>query len=242
MSAVHGKDTDLYWGGYDFTTWSNQATINRTADSAETSTFGLASKTYIVGLKDGTLSLAGIWSGTQNEVDDRLNSTFATAGQVITVYPAGDVQGNPAYLMSGFSTSYEIDAGIGDAVAWSADVQPSGGIDRGLAVHALAAETGTGNDATSADYGAGSTSSVGFAADLHMTGGTAITSVTIKLVDSADNSSFADVTGGGFTAITSTTPTSQQITHASTSVRRYVRTNRAGTFTSVTYAVSIAKR
>lgn len=252
MASVHGKDTDIYWGGYDLTGYTNSATVSRSADTAETSVFGNSSKSYIVGLKDGSLSLSGIWSGTTNEIDDRLNSTFATAGQVITMFPSGDAANTPssnintvvgvAYLMAGISTTYEIDAGIGDAVAWSCDVQPSGGIDRGLCIHQLAAETSTGNDSASTDFGSTSTSSTGFAANLHMTTGTAITTCTVKLIDSADNSSFADVTGGGFTAITSTSPTSQQLTHASTSVRRYVRTNRAGTFTSITYAVALAKR
>jgi hypothetical protein len=239
MAATHGKDVDIYIGGYDLTGYFNDMSITRDADTAETTTFGSTSKSYVVGLKDGSYSFAGIWDGTANAVDDRLAATFGVEGTVVTTYPGGDTQENPAYVAAGIQTSYEVGASIGDAVTVSAEVQASGGLFRGLAIHAKAAETATGDDATSADFGAASTSSTGFVANLH---GFAFsgTSCTVKLIDSADDATFADVTGGGFTAISGVT--SQQLTHASTSVRRYVKTNRAGVFTSCTYAVALAKK
>jgi hypothetical protein len=69
------------------------------------------------------------------------------------------------------------------------------------------------------------------------------TDVTIKLQDSADNSSFTDVTGGAFTAVT-TAPQSQRLQlGAAATVRRYLRiaTTTSGGFTSVTFAVGVNK-
>jgi hypothetical protein len=66
------------------------------------------------------------------------------------------------------------------------------------------------------------------------------TDVTVKLQHSHDNSTFADITGGGFTQITSG-PTVQRIeVAAGTEIRRYVRavTVTTGGFTSLVFAVA----
>lgn len=67
------------------------------------------------------------------------------------------------------------------------------------------------------------------------------TDVTVKLQHSHDNSTFADITGGGFTQITSG-PTTQRIeVAAGTEIRRYVRavTTTSGGFTSLVFAVAV---
>lgn len=67
------------------------------------------------------------------------------------------------------------------------------------------------------------------------------TDVTVKIQDSADNSSFTDVSGLAFTQVT-TAPTVERISIANTStVRRYVRavTTTSGGFTSAQFAVVI---
>jgi hypothetical protein len=70
------------------------------------------------------------------------------------------------------------------------------------------------------------------------------TDVTIKLQDSADNSTFTDLAGATFGAITSTTPQGLRIGISNTAtVRRYVRvsTTTSGGFTSCTYAVAFVR-
>jgi hypothetical protein len=62
------------------------------------------------------------------------------------------------------------------------------------------------------------------------------TSVTVTLQDSADNASYAGLTGGAFTA--ATTIGAQRLAGASgATVRRYVRATTSGTFTSATFSV-----
>lgn len=68
------------------------------------------------------------------------------------------------------------------------------------------------------------------------------TDVTVKIQDSADNASFSDVSGFGFTAVTA--PTKQRIALGSTAtLRRYIRvvTTTSGGFTSVSFAVNLVK-
>lgn len=70
------------------------------------------------------------------------------------------------------------------------------------------------------------------------------TDATVKLQDSADNASFADITGAVFTQVTGSTPQGQRIALANTAtVRRYVRasTITTGGFTSLPFAVAFIK-
>ncbi len=69
------------------------------------------------------------------------------------------------------------------------------------------------------------------------------TDITIKIQDSADNVSFADVTGAAFTAVTAA-PTKQRIqTGRTATVRRYLRvaTTTSAGFTSATFGVVVVK-
>ena len=62
------------------------------------------------------------------------------------------------------------------------------------------------------------------------------TSVTVKLQDSADNSTFADITGAAFIAATGRGSQRLQLASNAT-VRRYVRAVTTGTFTNAQFAV-----
>lgn len=68
------------------------------------------------------------------------------------------------------------------------------------------------------------------------------TDVTVTIQDSADNSSFANVTGLSFAQVTGGVPLAQRIATSNTAtIRRYLRaiTTTSGGFTSVTFAVVI---
>jgi hypothetical protein len=211
-------------------------------DLVDSTVFNSTSKTYVPGNKDGKFSFSGLFDNSSATLgsDVAFNTGIAGAQTPISTAWDGWTQGNRAALALAKEASYSIPASRDDLVKVEAEFQADGGVEFGAVIHSpVTADTATGDDAASADFGATSTTSVGFAANIHVTAFTG-TNCTVKLIDSANNSTFADVTGGGFTAATGVT--SQQITHASTSVRRYVKTNRAGTFTSINYAVTLAKR
>ena len=100
-----------------------------------------------------------------------------------------------------------------------------------IPVNVATGGTGGTSTKTSTDFG--------LAAYLHvlsLASGTA----TVTLQDSADNSSYANLTGGAFTAITAAT--SQRITTAITAItRRYVRVNVTGTFSHLIATVAVAR-
>ncbi len=64
------------------------------------------------------------------------------------------------------------------------------------------------------------------------------TSVTVAVQDSADNASFAAVTGLTFTAVTAAPATQRLATANTATIRRYLRIVTTGTFSSATFAVA----
>lgn len=95
---------------------------------------------------------------------------------------------------------------------------------------------------TAATHGAsvdgGAASSFGAQAYLQVTAFTG-TSVTVTVEDSADNATFAAVTGLTFTAVSAAPATQRLATAGTATLRRYVRVSSSGTFTSATFAVAI---
>jgi hypothetical protein len=70
------------------------------------------------------------------------------------------------------------------------------------------------------------------------------TDATVTIQDSSDGTTFANVTGGSFAQITSSTPQAQRIATSNTStLRQYVRaiTTTVGGFTSLTFAVMYSR-
>ena len=64
MAFKHGKDSKVFINQTDFSSYFNNVDVNRTADIAESTTFGNDNKTYITGNKDGTLSVGGFFDAT----------------------------------------------------------------------------------------------------------------------------------------------------------------------------------
>lgn len=67
------------------------------------------------------------------------------------------------------------------------------------------------------------------------------TNVIVTIEDSADNVSFAAVTGLAFTSVTSAPAVERLATANTATIRRYVRAVTTGTFTSATFACVVVK-
>ena len=107
--------------------------------------------------------------------------------------------------------------------------------------HQLTAGLRTDTEATNgASIDTGASAAFGAQAYLQVTAFTG-TSVTVTIQDSADDSSFAAVTGLAFTAV-SAAPAFERVTTAvGATVRRYIRVVTTGTFNPATFAVVINK-
>ena len=95
-------------------------------ETAETTAFGSTSKSYIVGLRDATISVSGIWDST---VDGYIIGT-EPATRTFIFGPAGSTSGYVKYTGECILTNYSVSSPVGDVVTFSLDLQCTGGVTR----------------------------------------------------------------------------------------------------------------
>lgn len=193
----------------------------------------------------------GLRSG-QFEMTTFFNSVAVTGGlheklsalprtDVIMTYCRGTTLGDPAASLVAKQVNYDPTRADDGMLTFAVSAQSNGyGIEWGQQLTAglrtdTAATNGTAIDTTAS-------ASFGGQAYLQLTAFTG-TDVTVKIQDSADNSTFADVASFAFTQVTAA-PASERIALANTAtIRRYVRvsTVTTGGFTSVTFSVNLIK-
>lgn len=138
MAFVHGKNAYFSLGSagtettkVDISAYLNEVGFPQTVETAETTVFGNDSKTYVVGLKDSTISLSGLHDPT---VDNQLTGALGNATALDFLYsPEGNATGDVTYSGSAFLTSYEVSSPVGDVVTFSAELQVTGDVTRGTA-------------------------------------------------------------------------------------------------------------
>ena len=239
---AHGKNVNVFLNEFDFSTYFNDVSASTSVDTAETSAFGTSAKTYVVGHRDGTISLSGMFEGTASVGTDEFFATAlgsATKNKII-VAPQGNSVAAGAIMLVADDTSYEVSSAIADIVQASAEFQSTDAVEHGKILSSGSAVTATGNG-TGVDNTASSTN--GGAGFLSVPVNTRNGNITVKIQHSADNSTFADLVT--FTVVTSTTKTSERVEVASgTTVNRYLRVNYtvAGSSGSATPVVAFTRR
>lgn len=216
-----------YVTGYTFT--------HRRELSDVTTVLDTGSK-WLPGLLTGSLSVRALHDPAAGALHEEIYAAIGTDDAALwTFFPDGYTLGQPALIASTDVEGYTVDATVREAVTLGIETAPNDGVDVGVSLHALSAETADGNG-TSVDNTAASSN--GGVATLHVTAFSGLTDAVIKIQDSANNTDFADIIT--FTTVTSTTWERKTVTGA---VRRYVRATVDVTGTgSVTYAVAFARR
>ena len=215
MAFVHGKNTKVFYNGYDLSSYLNAISIARTAEQADTTTFGASYKTFVAGFTDGTVSLGGYYDGDAGAIDALLAASLGsdTPGVLTFSTQTADAVGDVAYQASAKTTSYEVTSSLTEAVSISAEVQCSGQVDRAIVLHAHEAETSTAADA-SVNNGAASTNAI---AHLHVTAASADDTLDVIIEDSPDDSNwttlgtFAQVSAIGSERLTITDTVAQYV-------------------------------
>jgi hypothetical protein len=233
---THGKLAVILVDGYNVSGFLSSFNFNATADIAETSTFGNTSKSYVLGLQDNTLSVEGFYTDGSAEIVALLNAALGAAtNQVWTIFPQLSTLGLDCWGFVASQTSISVDVNMGGAVSISGDAQSSVGAELLISHHALGAETGTTASPSVDGAAATTTGGVGY---LHVTALTG-TNVVVKIQDSADDSTFADILT--FTSVTAANSKQRAAMASGATVRRYTRETRTGTFTSATFAVGFGR-
>ena len=221
MAAVHGKDGSVFIEGSDLSSYFRSMDVNRSSDTAETSTFKKTAKTKIGGLHDGTMSGEGLWDGDAGAVSEILDDLLGAADSVVAFYPAGDAVGSRGNCCESIETSHGITSDIGDAVGFSFEAEADGGVDPVTSLEAAATDVTASGNGTTVDNGA-ATSNGGSAylQALSKSGGTSL-DVTIR--HSTDNFSGSDVLLATFTQVTAEQVAEKLTIAAGTTINQYVR-------------------
>lgn len=242
MPFIHGKDAAIVHGATALTSFLNDGSVSQDIETAETTVFGSAggAKTYIVGLRDATLSASGLFDGAANAVDDVLQASIGSDTLAPVLFAqSGITAGNRCYIMQAKTTSYEVSAPVGDVVSVSYDAQADGGTDDAILLTALAAVTATGNGSSQDNT---TSTANGGVAQLHVTANSMNNNTIFKVQHSADNSTWVDL--ATFTTVATTVTTSERVTVATgTTVNRYLRANYTASGTgSITFTMAFARR
>ena len=129
---VHGKSTDFELDDTGGTSRSLSTVLTsvdfpEVIETAETTAFGATSKSYIVGLRDATISVSGLWDAT---IDGYIIGT-EPARRSFIFGPAGSTSSNVKYTGECILTNYAVSAPVSDVVTFSLDLQVTGNVTRG---------------------------------------------------------------------------------------------------------------
>ena len=233
MAFIAGKNSGVLFGAFDLTSYFNSFSFSKETSAISTTMFGDDNESYISGIDTASLDLSGLFDGGTDANDEELANAFSvTTSTPLSIFQNGTTAGQPCVLLDSKIQNYTIDSSVSEAVGVSSNFTGDN-FGRGLSLYALTNTSATANT-TAVDFGSSTT--FGGQAFLHCTAHSSA-NIAVKLQSSADNSSFADVTGGGFTAISGTG--SERIAPTGT-INRYVRLVITVTSGSATFQVSFS--
>jgi hypothetical protein len=238
MTKSSGLGDRLFVGGYDLSGDVNSPALSGGPAPLVVTGIDKGAFERIGGVRDGSLGWTAFF-----------NTAIGQAHPVLSALPTGDVQvaycrgttlGDPAACIVAKQIGYDGTRGDDGSFTFALQAQANGfGLEWG---QQLTAGLRTDTAATlGASIDQGAATAFGAQAYLQVAALTG-TDVTIKIQDSADNTTFADVTGLTFTQTTTARTTQRIATASGQAIRRYVRavTVTTGGFTSATFSVVIA--
>lgn len=201
-------------------------------------------------LHDGAGEFSTYWNPSSGGAGTSLHEilkTLPTTDRTVT-YLAGQTLGAPACSIVSKQINYDWSRGQDGSMTGTTSVAGNAyGLAWGVNLTAGKRTEAAAGNGPGVDLGAVPISySFGWSMYLHVMGTFTGTSITVKVQDSADNATFADITGATFAAATGSgtnATATQRVQSASSTatVRRYVRVVSSGTFTAATYTVNFIR-
>lgn len=217
--AVVGSGQVVLLHGYSIGIDLTELAIETRAEPQDVTTLTAAGvRKRQPGLWDGTVELGGLLDDVANQAFDRFKAHVGSdTAQVVTVVPRSDAVGQWAAALDALKTVLAAPVTrVGEIVGLRTGLVTNGQLRWGRILHALTAETATGNSA-SVDNAASSAN--GGRAYLHVTAFSGFTNITVKVQQSVDNAVWTDlVTFAAATGVTAESPAAVTGT-----VNRYLR-------------------
>lgn len=245
MTKQNGLGDNLYIGGYDISgDVGSVDTISGGPAVLDVTGINKSAFERLGGLRSGEIDFTAFFDSASVAVGGYVGahgilSTLPRTDTLVS-YIRGAAIGNPSACMVAKQIGYDPTRAADGGLTFKVQSQANGyGLEWGQQLTPGIRTDTAATNGTSLDLTTVSTA-FGWQAYLQVLSFTG-TDVTVKLQDSADNSTFADLTTGAFAQITSTTPGWQRIAAATSTatVRRYVRasTITTGGFNPCSFAV-----
>ncbi|MFE2346486.1 hypothetical protein [Kitasatospora cineracea] len=240
MTKTGGLGDNLYIGGYDLSgdigALSSVQGGNKPIDVTGINKGGME---RVGGARDGSMAWSAFFNPSPGQAHPVLSAL--PRADIVATYCRGTNLGDPCASLVAKQVNYDGNRANSGEFTFACDAQGNAyGLEWGVQLTAGLRTDAAATNGTSVDTTA--SASFGAQAYLQVTAFTG-TDVTVKIQDSADNVTFADVAGLAFTAVNAA-PTTQRIATGNTAtIRRYVRaaTVTTGGFTSATFSVHLTK-
>lgn len=245
----HGKTSRLVVSSIDASSLFNDMTLGHTVDTAETTVYGSNDRTYIAGLRAGTISASGLLDASTAGANDPYrvfrSALGAASPLVVTAIPGAPggstvTPGTLCHMATVNPTGFETAAPAMGVVTAKFDGEATDRFDIGRVVYGPAAAITTTGAKTGVDFST-KTAAAGVA-HFHITNASTVGSVTLKV----QHSSALAGTYSDLATFTSTDVGSQRSTIANSTLKRYVRLNvssfTGGATKSVKVVVGFARR
>lgn len=240
MTKQSGLGDNFYLDGYDLS--GDVGSISRVGGgpaALDVTAINKSGYERIGGVRDGAIEWSTFWNVATDQEHDALSTLVLT--NRIGTYCRSTTLGNPAACSVGRQVNYDFSRENDGGLSGEVQLLSNGfGVEWGRLMTAGIRTESVATNGTGVDFAA--STSFGLQAYLQVfaiTSGTA----TIKLQESSDDGAvdtYADVTGGGFTAVTART--SERIATANNlTVERYLRVVTTGTFSGLSFAVVVVK-
>jgi hypothetical protein len=240
MGKQGGMGDNCYVAGYNISADVNSlGSIHGGPALLDAPAITLSGMGRLPGYRSGEIDFTSYFDDASGQAHPALK-TRPTTDRIVT-YCRGTTLGNAAAGLTAKQLNYDFSRGTDGALTQTVQAQSNAyGIEWGRSLTAgIRTDTGATNG-SSIDTTA--SASFGGQAYLHVTAFSG-TDVTIKIQDSADDSSWLDVAGFGFTAVTAANTQERIQLGGTATVRRYLRavTTTSGGFTTVSFHVLVVK-
>jgi hypothetical protein len=156
---LHARNTRIFWGGYDVTSYFSDYTATQKVDDVDTTTFTSAStpaKTFLLGFKEGEIKLNGLYDATATSGPDALLST-GLGNATATNLSICNASATWALADRGMSatlreTTYNVKGSVGSAVAIEAGGKADGGVDYTSCLHTTTTAETSSTNSTGVDF------------------------------------------------------------------------------------------
>jgi len=237
MAKQSGLGDQIYVGGSDLSGDVGAVqTIRSSVNPLDVTAIDKSAHERIHGLYDGEISFNSFFNDAA--LAEHAELKLRPTADTLVSYFRGTVLGNESACLTGKQINYDPTRTADGGLIFTVQALSNGfGLEWGKMLTAgKRTDTVATAPATGVDFNDVSTA-FGMAAYLHIFSFTG-TSVTMRIQDSADNSSFANITGlGAFTTASASTFERIETDLLTRTIRRYLKVNTTGTFSECTFAV-----